>query len=71
MDIMMHYPFNVVGPNKSEKKVRNVLQIDYKLKIKDKMVKILKVHSDENLHNLGKEKYLTKLDIKDRTSKLA
>lgn len=41
------------------------------LTIKDKMVKILKVHSDENLHNLGKEKYLTKLDIKDRTSKLA
>ena len=52
----MHYSFNVVGPNKSEKKIRNVLQIDYKLKIKDKMVKILKVHTDANLHNLGERK---------------
>ena len=56
MDIIMHYSFTVVGPNKSEKKIRNVLQIDYKLKIKYKMVKILKVHTDENLHNLGERK---------------
>lgn len=56
MDITMHYSFTVVGPNKSEKKIRNVLQIDYKLKIKDKMVKILKVHTGENLHNLGERK---------------
>ena len=45
MDITMHYSFTVVGPNKSEKKIRNVLQIDYKLKIKDKMG-ILHTHTE-------------------------
>ena len=35
------------------------------------MTKILKVDKGEYLHNLGKEKYLTKLVIKDRTDKVS